>query len=414
MAASVFADDPAAQSPARVGWRERWWRLRDRLLGDAAFRHAAGRFALTRPLARRQAAALFDLMAGFVYSQVLAACVELRLFERLRRAPLTAAQLAAESSLPLLGAQRLLEAAAALDLVQVRGHDPRCGPHDDPHTGAHTNAQATLAPLYGLGVLGATLAGNDALASLVRHHAALYRDLSDPLALLRAPRGSAELAQVWAYATARSPGALCSDVVAPYSAVMTHSQALIADQVLDAYPVHRHRRLLDVGGGEGAFLAAALARAPGLAGQLFDLPAVAQAAQARLAALGLAQRATVHGGDFKTLAGSNPLPQGADLVSLVRVLYDHDDATALHLLRAVREVLPRGGTVLVAEPMAQAPGARRMGAGYFGIYLLAMGSGRVRSAGEHRALLHAAGFEAARERRAALPLQTGLVTARAP
>lgn len=407
-------------------WRERWRGLRDRCLGDPAFRHAASRFWLTRPLARRQAGTLFDLMAGFVYSQVLAACVELRLFERLRRAPLTAAQLAAESQLPLLGAQRLLEAAAALDLVQLRSSSGGTAPGPDAPPGS----------AYGLGPLGATLASNEALAALVRHHAALYRDLQEPLALLRAPYGSAQLAQVWAYATARAPGNLPGDVVAPYSAVMTSSQSLIAAQVLDAYPVACHRCLLDVGGGEGAFLAAALARAPALAGQLFDLPAVADAARARLAAQGLAARVSCHGGDFKTLAASdsglpqgtdqlprsanplpqsiNPLPRGADLVTLVRVLYDHDDATALPLLRAVREVLPRGGTVLVAEPMADAPGARRMGAAYFGIYLLAMGSGRVRSAAEHCALLRAAGFVAAQEHRTALPLQTGLVTARVP
>lgn len=399
-----------AASPAPKGtrawppWRERWRRQRDRWLGDPAFRDAASRFALTRPLARRQAGELFDLMAGFIYSQVLAACVELQLFDRLRVAPLTAARLAAESQLPLLGAQRLLEAASALDLVQPREEA--------------ANAGDTGAVAYGLGPLGATLAGNEALTSLVRHHAALYRDLQDPLALLRAPRGEAQLARYWAYATAREPGALEAAEVAPYSAVMTRSQALIAAQVLDAYPVARHRCLLDVGGGEGAFLAAALQRAPGLAGQLFDLPPVAEAARRRLAEHGLAARATCHGGNFKAFsaagAAGNPLPRGADLVSLVRVLYDHDDEPALGLLRAVREVLPRGGTVLVAEPMAEARGARRMGAAYFGIYLLAMGSGRVRSAAEHRALLREAGFEGAREHRTALPLQTGLVVARAP
>ena len=81
---------------------------------------------------------------------------------------------------------------------------------------------------------------------------------------------------------------------------------------------------------------------------------------------------------------------------------------------AVREALPAGGTVLVAEPLADTRGAERMGAAYFGMYLWAMGSGRVRSAGEHIALLREAGFRHARERRTALPLQTGLVVARTP
>jgi demethylspheroidene O-methyltransferase len=41
-----------------------------------------------------------------------------------------------------------------------------------------------------------------------------------------------------------------------------------------------------------------------------------------------------------------------------------------------------GGTLLVAEPMAGAPGRRSMGDAYFGIYLLAMGRGRPRTARE--------------------------------
>jgi demethylspheroidene O-methyltransferase len=80
-------------------------------------------------------------------------------------------------------------------------------------------------------------------------------------------------------------------------------------------------------------------------------------------------------GTSSAAASSRPLPQGADIVtSLVRVLFDHDDAHALAILRAVRAALPRGGTLLVAEPMAGVPGAQAMGDAYFGLYLLAMGA----------------------------------------
>jgi demethylspheroidene O-methyltransferase len=101
------------------------------------------------------------------------------------------------------------------------------------------------------------------------------------------------------------------------------------------------------------------------------------------------------------------------VVSLVRVIYDHDDAPALAILRAARRALPRGGTLLLAEPMAAAAGAEPMGAAYFGMYLLAMGSGRSRSAERLAALLGQAGFDRIRERRTALPLQAGLLVARA-
>lgn len=393
------------RGPARrpAGWaarlRERWLAWRDRRLADPAFREKASRWPATRWLARRQAAELFDLMAGFVYTQVLHTCVRLRLFDRLAAGPVEPGALASTAGLTEEAATRLLDAAEALELVR----------RVDAAGAARRAGQATV-PRYGLGRLGAALVANPALDSLVLHHAALYRDLEDPLALLARGRGGGDLARLWAYATSAAPGALPGAEVAPYSAVMSDSQALIARQVLDAYPVHRHRCLLDVGGGEGAFLSAALAEAPALAGMVCDLPAVAERAQARLEAQGLGPRARACGIDFQR----DPLPRGADLVSLVRVLYDHDDGPVLRLLGAVREALPSGGTVLVAEPLARTPGAQRMGAAYFGIYLWAMGSGRVRSAAEHIALLRGAGFVDAREIRTALPLQTGLLVARAP
>ena len=63
--------------------RERLGDFRNRKVADPAFRRWASRFPLTRSVARRQARALFDLTAGFVYSQVLAACVRVDLFEML-------------------------------------------------------------------------------------------------------------------------------------------------------------------------------------------------------------------------------------------------------------------------------------------------------------------------------------------
>jgi demethylspheroidene O-methyltransferase len=394
--------------------RERWLQRRDRWIADPAFRDRASRWPGTRGMARRQAGEIFDLMAGFVYSQVLYACVKQRLFDRLAAGPMSLQALAAAGGLPEEGMARLLDAAEALELVRrVEDEAPSTAgaePAARQRAAGISPASAPSQPRFALGRLGGAMAANPALEALVLHHAALYADLEDPMALLASGRGGGRLARYWSYATAATPGALPQAEVAPYSAVMSVSQALIARQVLDAYPVHRHGCLLDVGGGEGAFLSAALAEAPALRGMLCDLPAVAERARARLAAAGLGERASAFGGDFKR----DPLPRGADLVSLVRVLYDHDDEPALRLLVAVREALAAGGTVLVAEPLARTRGAERMGAAYFGMYLWAMGSGRVRSAAEHIALLREAGFRHARERRTTLPLQSGLVVARAP
>ena len=312
----------ATAAAARPGLRDRVLALRDRLVSDPGFRRWAARFPPTRVLARRRAGALFDLCAGFVYSQVLLALVRLRIFDLLRDGPLPLAEIAARTGLPAEGAARLLAAAAALRLLDRRGGDR-----------------------FGLGALGAAMPGNAGLAAMIEHHAILYADLADPVALLRGG-GDTGLSRYWAYARAEAPAGLGDAAVGDYSALMDASQAMVAEAVLDAYPaLRRHGRVMDVGGGEGAFLVAAAARAPSLRLVLLDLPPVAARAAARFAREGLSGRAEAVGADFRAA----PLPGGADLVTLVRVLHDHDDGAALALLRAVRAALPPGGRLLLAE-----------------------------------------------------------------
>jgi demethylspheroidene O-methyltransferase len=111
-----------------------------------------------------------------------------------------------------------------------------------------------------------------------------------------------------------------------------------------------------------------------------------------MAASGLSSRVSVHGGSFRDQA----LPRGAGIITLVRVLHDHDDPVAAQLLRAAYDALPAGGRLLIAEPMAGVAGASRVGDAYFGFYLLAMGTGRARTAAQIARLLAGAGFKPAR------------------
>lgn len=373
----------AARPPSGEGWLDVARRARDRLLASPRFQRWAASFPLTRPIAQRRARALFDLCAGFVYSQVLLACVQLRLFDQLADGPVAPEVLAQRAGMSPARMQRLLEAAASLRLVERRGRR------------------------YGLGPLGAAMLGNPAVAAMVGHHPLLYADLADPVALLRGDRPQTALGRYWAYAQAEDGRDLGVDEVGAYTRLMAASQPLVAGDILDAFPLRGHRCLLDVGGGDGAFLVAAAARAPGLRLMLLDLPPVVQAAEKRMAAEGLSARFRGFGGDFHR----DPLPGGADLVSLVRVVHDHDDEAALRLLQSVFRVLPPGGTLLLAEPMAGTAGAEPVGAAYFGFYLLAMGSGRARTAVELAALLTTAGFGLIEPVRTRRPMLTGLISA---
>jgi demethylspheroidene O-methyltransferase len=354
--------------------------LRDRLVGDRRFQRWAARFPLTRPIARRNTRALFDLTAGFIYAQVLSACVTLDVFELVAAHPLSAAELGQACALDEDAATCLLESAAGLRLVSRRGGGR-----------------------FGLGALGAALRGNAGITAMIRHHALLYEDLCDPVAVLRTRGGATRLGSYWAYAGNAAPAALTGPQVGAYTDLMAASQPMITDEVLAAYDFRRHACLLDVGGGDGSFLRAVGQAAPALRLMLFDLPAVASAAQDRLEAAGMAQRAVCVGGSFRTDA----LPRGADIISFVRVLHDHENATVRHLLELAREALPPGGTLLIAEPMADHGSV----AAYFGLYLRAMGSGKPRRAHELREMVTAAGFERPRMVSTPTPLLTRVMVA---
>jgi len=361
-----------------------WRSWRDRLLADSRFQRWVTRVPLLRAIARRHAASLFDLCTGFIHSQVLYTSVRMGLLEALRAGALPLSELQRRCGLTEAHAALLLGATDALGLTEPRGPQQR-----------------------GLGMLGAALLGNSAVLRMIEHQPLFYNDLGDPIGRLQGTAAPGELAQFWGYARHPTPGQLAARAVGGYTGLMSATQSLVAGDLLDAYAFRRHRCLLDVGGGDGMFLCAVAAQAPALRLMLFDLPAVAERASARLSAAGLDERSEVHGGDFS----SAELPPGADVVSLLRVVHDHDDDAALSLLRAVRRALPPGGRVVIAEPMRAVPGSLPAAETYLGFYLLAMGQGRVRSSDEIKALLATAGFARARAHRTERPWQCAVMSA---
>lgn len=368
--------------------RERMADARNRLLASPGFQRWARRNPLTRFMARRRARALFDLCAGFVYSQVLSSCVQLDIFGLLADGPLGRDEIARRTRLDADTCDMLLRSATSLKLLEARAGDR-----------------------YGLGIHGAALLANPGVCAMVEHHAFFYRDLSDPLALLRREQEQTMLSLFWDYQGARDqhhdhPAAIGTG---PYTELMSASQAMVAEQIVDSYPLRSHQCLLDVGGGDGTFLRSVARSAPDLSLMLFDLPPVVEHARRQFEAAGLPN-------DVNCIAGSvfdQPLPTGADVISLVRVIHDHDDEAALDILRRCRAALPAGGTLLLAEPMARERVGDPATDAYFGFYLHAMGRGRPRTAGELSRLLEMAGFVRCQDVRTHLPMLTSLLVARA-
>jgi demethylspheroidene O-methyltransferase len=360
---------------------------RNRVFSNPRFQHWAARLPLIRWIARRRANAAFDLLAGFAYSQVLRAYVEGGLFDILKDGPLGAGDIAARMGLSHSAALTLLRAGRPLML-----------------------SEEPLPDHWMLGEQGAVFATNPGVQAMVRHHRLLYDDLADSLALLRADRRQpTALSRFWTYAGALHGASERGADTAEYSQLMAASQHFVADEVLASVNFRHVTRLLDVGGGHGAFLGHVGRAWPHLKLGLFDLPEVAATGAGLLAeALGTA-RVTAHPGNFF----SDSIPQGYDMVSLIRILHDHDDGPAQDLLANIRKSLAPGARLLIAEPMARIAGAEPMGEAFFGLYLWAMGSGRPRSPAEIAAMCRAAGFARARLVATAQPVNASVVIATA-
>lgn len=105
---------------------------------------------------------------------------------------------------------------------------------------------------------------------------------------------------------------------------------------------HKVRTVVDVGGGTGSLLAAILQAHPEIHGTLVDFPRTVANAAETFAAAGVSERVTVVGQSF-----FEPLPAGADLYLLSRVLHDWPDPEATDILRRCAEAVAAGGRVVV-------------------------------------------------------------------
>ena len=354
-----------------------------RLMASRKFQSWAARFPLTRRIVRREGEAMFDLLAGFCHSQILSALVQLEIPHKLMAGPMDAATLARGAMVPLERMEILLRAGVALGVLRSK----RAG-------------------RFGVSRTGAALVGVPGLSQMIAHHDVFYRDLADPVAFFRG-EVETELADFWPYVFG---GAMDPAVAATYSDLMAQSQILVAEDTLAAVDFKGIARLMDIGGGSGAFLRAVGTAYHGLELELFDLPEVAPSATQRFADAGMAGRSRITGGSFRT----DVLPEGADAISLVRVLYDHSDETVTDLLGKCFAALPDGGRLIISEPMTGGAKPTRAGDAYFALYTLAMRTGQTRSAEEIMALCRVAGFGDLRAHAPRRAFVTSCVEARKP
>jgi hypothetical protein len=172
---------------------------------------------------------------------------------------------------------------------------------------------------------------------------------------------------------------------AAYHTWMARQSELQIGAVLASYDFSAHRKIVDVGGGQGATLAAILQAHPHLMGVLFDLPQVVSQVTLPEA---VAPRTEIVAGDML-----QSVAEGGDVYVLKRVLMDWSDEDAARALRNCREAMVERGKLLVIEPILPDGNEPGIGKVLDLTMLVLQGGGRVRTPGEHRALFEAAGLE---------------------
>lgn len=170
---------------------------------------------------------------------------------------------------------------------------------------------------------------------------------------------------------------------------MSGGSAGAAEATVAALDLSGLECLVDVGGGAGVLLCAALRKAPSLRGVLFDVPDVV--AHAPPMGAGIAERCEIIGGDF-----FEQVPPGADGYMLHRVLHDWDDDRCATILRHVHRGARPGARLFIVEfvvPPGNAPHPSKLVDLQM---LVATSGGRERTAAEWEQLLATAKFRLVR------------------
>lgn len=158
----------------------------------------------------------------------------------------------------------------------------------------------------------------------------------------------------------------------------------------EAYDFGAHSRLLDVGGGAGAYPIELCRRFPTLRATVFDLPHVVSLATEKVAAAGLGDRIDTAAGNFLQ---DQTLPAGYDVMLFSMILHDWDESTNRELLAKCHAALPSGGAVVVSELLLNADRTGPAEAALMGMNMLVETvGGRNYSQTEYATWLTDAGF----------------------
>jgi hypothetical protein len=313
---------------------------------------------------------IMKMATGFWVSKALFSGLELGVFEALSSGPARLSDLASSLKLPSASLERLLIALISLGLLEQRGEQYA-------NSSSADSFLTKKSPTF--------VAGN--FSHLNNDLYPLWRYLSDAIR-----EDSSRWQQAFGPDMSKNPfDALYSDQtrLMEFLLAMSGMTAVTSRELLEHFDFSPYRFLLDIGGALGTFSIAVLSKNRGMRATLFDLPPVGPLAKEHIAKLGFSDRISVQTGDMF----NDPLPEGADIITLGWILHDWDDERCLQILKRCFAALPSGGTIMLLEKFLNDERSGPIWPALMSLNMLvATAGGRERTAGEYGNLLVRAGF----------------------
>ena len=163
-----------------------------------------------------------------------------------------------------------------------------------------------------------------------------------------------------------------------------------AEAISGAYSFSSAQRIVDIGGGQGAFVSALLKVNPHLSGIVFDRPDVIDTIQTGVTTSEKNLKISYAPGDF-----FSEVPDGGDTYILKSVLHNWDDNSCITILRNCRKAMKDDGRLLIIERIVPS-GNEKSEAKLFDVNMLVMTGGQERTGEEYGKLLTAAGYTLSR------------------
>lgn len=134
------------------------------------------------------------------------------------------------------------------------------------------------------------------------------------------------------------------DALAEFREWCTQSAIDWLTPIFSIYDFSKFKTIVDVGGGEGYFLASLLQKNPAQTGILFDQPEVVVNAQKIFGSHQVGARATAVGGDF-----FKALPEQGDVYTICRTLLNWNDADAVKIINNCHLYMKKEATLLIID-----------------------------------------------------------------